>query len=264
MKTVRFGGIDFINSYPLIKTASVQSTPVRLCQDSPPALYEKLCRRELDAAMIPTYSMLSGPISRISGIFVIGSDGPVLTVCLYCRSALADGMHIALDSKSQTSVHMLKILLKMKGYDNINYESLTFNQIRHRPDMDAFLLIGDDNFKRDIPAYSFKMDMGQVWKEMVGTPFIYAVTASRANDTLSEVNKFLQKNYERFCEKKTTWLDTWAAKTGLEYGVLEKYLTKSIIHKINPGSLETGVRTFQNYCLKYDLLKEEKTFQIQV
>ncbi|HDT12700.1 MAG TPA: hypothetical protein ENO01_03475 [Candidatus Marinimicrobia bacterium] len=264
MKTVRFGGIDFINSYPLIKPASGNLKPVELFQDSPSVLYEKLLARELDAAMIPTYSMLSGPISKISGEFVIGSDGPVMTVCLYCRSLLKDGIHIALDSKSRTSVQMLKILLLMKGYGNISYEFLSFDQIRQRTDIDAFLLIGDDTFHRDMPAYSTKTDVGQLWKEMIGTPFVYAVTAARDKKMLNEVNIFLQKNYNLFNENKNIWLEKWSSETGIDYGILEKYLTQSICHKMNPGSVETGVRTFQKYCVKYGLLKEEKAFQIQV
>jgi len=264
MKTIRFGGIDFINSYPLIKTVSGESFPVSLLQDSPSVLYEKLLKRELDTAMIPTYSMLSGPISRISGEFVIGSDGPVMTVCLYSRSTLKDGIHIALDSKSRTSAQMLKILLKIMGFDTIHYESLNFEEIKQRPDIDAFLLIGDDTFRKDIPAYSSKSDVGQLWKEMIGIPFIYAVTASREKGTLSEVNKFLQKNYDSFCENQNSWLEKWSSETGIEYGILEKYLTKTINHRMNPGTVEAGVRTFQKYCIKYGLLKEEKAFQIQV
>ncbi len=264
MKTVRFGGIDFINSFPLVKTAPIQSIPVKLYRDSPSMLYEKLLGNELDAAMIPTFSMLTGPVSNISGEYVIGSDGPVMTVCLYCRSALKDGMNIALDAKSRTSVHMLKILLKMKGYHNINYESLSYDQIRHRTDLDAFLLIGDDTFNPNMPPYSFKTDVGQLWKDMVGIPFVYAVTAARETDTLNTVNIFLKNNYDRFSNNKHTWLDKWSSETGLDYGTLDKYLTKSIIHKMNPGSIETGVRTFQKYCVKYGMLKEEKAFQIQV
>jgi len=264
MQAVRFGGIDFINSYPLIRVdCGEEEEEVNLILAPPSELYKRLLRHDLDVAMIPSYSLLSGPLSLISGHYVIAGDGPVRTVNLYCKKPLDHGVRIGLDMKSRTSVKLLQLLMKISGYKRIHYQTLSYDDMIHCDDIDAFLLIGDDNFKTELQSISHKVDLGQWWKDMKGIPFIYAVTAAYEPDNLYTVHAWLEKKYDCWRNNMNRWLMDWSNAKGIPENILREYLTKNIYHKMNPGQIESGVRAFQELCVRCELLKEVKPFIVQ-
>ena len=120
------------------------------------------CARELadgviDVGIIPVveYARSPRPYWIVPDI-AIGSQGPVLTVRLFCRRPLPQVERIALDTSSRTSVALLSILLREKF-------ALTPQLIEAPPDLaamldvaDAALLIGDQVFPhldRDLRAW---------------------------------------------------------------------------------------------------------------
>jgi chorismate dehydratase len=265
MKTLHFGGIDFINAYPLVRTLPPDrnsNVKVELTLAEPSQLYEKLLQHALDVAMIPTYSFFENALPAMSGNYVIASDGPVRSVCLYSQKQLEDGALIALDAKSRTSVRMLKILLNETGYQHIRYVSLPFEAMLLRKDIDAFLLIGDDNFQAGIPDLPLCIDLGKWWKETFDTPFIYAVIAAFEKENLVQVHPWLHENYKFWEKNRTAFVNTWCCKLNIPEPELLHYLTKNILHTLNPGQVESGVQLFQKLCVKYGLLHRINSYQV--
>ncbi len=265
MKKVCFGGIDFINAYPLVR--SVKETenclsPVNLTLAMPSQLGEKLIQHTLDVAMIPTYTFLENALPVLSGRFVIASDGPVKSVRLYCKASLDHGALVALDAKSRTSVRMLKILLMASGYENMRYVILPYEAMILRKDIDAFLLIGDDNFKPGLLDKPIKIDLGKWWKELFEIPFVYAVIASFESDFIPPAHTWLNQNYSSWIQNREFWIKTWSQSLGIPGPDLLKYLTKNIRHTLNPGQVESGVQLFQDLCVKYGLLRRANPFQV--
>ncbi len=265
MKGVRFGGISFINAYPLIRTTPPGGKKHLVLSQAPPSeLFEKLICHELDAAMIPSYSLFTSPLSYISGHYAIAGDGPVRTVCLYCKKPLDHGIRIGLDRKSRTSVILLKILMAISGYQNIDYLTLSYHEMINYRDIDALLLIGDDNFNPELETIADRIDLGHWWKELKGIPFVYAVIAGHSPESLDTVHAWLDRNYESWQRKKDRWVKEWSIERGFSEKVLKAYLTKNILHKLNPGHIETGVRVFQELCFQYGFLKKITPFYCQV
>jgi chorismate dehydratase len=265
MKTLHFGGIDFINAYPLVRALPPDrnsNVKVELTLAEPSQLYEKLLQHALDAAMIPTYSFFENALPAMSGNYVIASDGPVRSVCLYSQKHLEDGAIIALDAKSRTSVRMLKILLNETGYQQIRYISLPFEDMLFRKDIDAFLLIGDDNFQAGIPDLPICIDLGKWWKETFNTPFVYAVIAVFDKEDLWILHPWLHENYMFWKEHQSTLINTWSRKLNIPTLELVHYLTKNILYTLNPHQVESGVQLFQKLCVKYGLLRCNNDYQI--
>ncbi|HAE86647.1 TPA: hypothetical protein DCG86_01340 [Candidatus Marinimicrobia bacterium] len=265
MKTLHFGGIDFINAYPLVRALPPDRNSdiaVKLTLAAPSHLYEMLFQHALDTAMVPTFSFLENALPVMSGKYVIASDGPVRSVCLYSKKRLEDRALIALDAKSRTSVRMLKILLNETGYQRIQYVSLPFEAMLLRKDIDAFLLIGDDNFRAGIPDLPVCIDLGKWWKETFDTPFIYAVTASFEIENLLQVHPWLHENFMFWKKHQTALVNTWSRELNIPTPELLHYLTKNILHTLNPGQVESGVQLFQELCVKYGLLRHNNTYQV--
>jgi len=265
MKTIRLGGIDFINAYPLVRALPPERDSdlnVKLMLAEPPLLYKKLLQHALDVAMIPTYSFFENTLPFMSGHYVIASDGPVRSVCLYSQKKLEDGALIALDTKSRTSVRMLKILLNDTGYRNIRYVSLPFEVMLLRKDIDAFLLIGDDNFQPGIPDLPVHIDLGKWWKDTFGTPFIYAVIAAFEKEDLMPVHLWLHENYSIWKRQQQIWVHSWSRQLNIPESELLHYLTKNICHILNPEQVQSGVQLFQELCVKYGLIRRANTYQV--
>jgi chorismate dehydratase len=104
----------------------------------------------------------------------------VASVALYTRRAIEEVRHIALDTSSRTSVTLIQILCRHHFHIDPSF-------VAHGPDLvamtaacDAGLLIGDPAFDVDHEALGLtKIDLGEVWTQMTGLPFIYAAWTGR-------------------------------------------------------------------------------------
>ena len=91
-----------------------------------------------------------------------------------------DIRHIALDTSSRTSVTLIQVLCR-------HHFHITPSFVPHGPDLalmttacDAGLLIGDPAFDATtMRSGCGKIDLGEVWTEMTGLPFIYAAWTGR-------------------------------------------------------------------------------------
>src|SRR5690606_21973900 len=106
---------------------------------------------------------------EIIGQYCIGSDGAVNSVFLFSDLPLEDIKTIRLDAHSRTSNNLTKVLFHFHLKQQITFIDPEDTHIRE----DAHVLIGDRTFGK---ANKFKtvLDLGQLWKEYSGLPFVYA------------------------------------------------------------------------------------------
>jgi chorismate dehydratase len=133
----------------------------------------------------------------------ISADGPVKSVLLFSKLPLErlDGESVCLTSESETSVALLKIILK-KYYGFTN----KFCIMRVVEPSDAFrvcpavLVIGDTALKwasSNISLYQY--DLGAVWHSLTGLPFVFALWILRKEavenkfDEVVQISKQLKK-----------------------------------------------------------------------
>ena len=94
---------------------------------------------------------------------------------------------IALTKASATSTVLLKILLKrLYGYSNtfINTEESLEEGLKKYP---AYLLIGDEALNANINKKGlFVYDLGELWYNLTGKPFVFALWLIRKEAALSE------------------------------------------------------------------------------
>jgi chorismate dehydratase len=165
---MRFGSVPYLNAKPL--HIALHPTP----QLFPPVvLAEKLQTGELDAALVPVVECLLNPIYQLVDGVGICCLGAVHSVILTGSVPLPEAKTIALDAESKTSVLLLRVLLE-------KYLKLTPKYISENSPSDQHLRIGDQALThRRTHPHLLPTDLGQLWFDHTGLPFVFAVWAIR-------------------------------------------------------------------------------------
>ncbi|MDD5286752.1 MAG: menaquinone biosynthesis protein [Desulfuromonadaceae bacterium] len=134
---------------------------------------------------------------RILPQLSISSDGAVASVLLFSRIPIEklDGNTILLSSESATSVNLLKILMAQRFNCSCRYAvtSLPFSDAII--DSPALLLIGDAALRASFSGSDLYMyDLGALWREWTGLPFVFALWLCRSDVAESPKLKELANN----------------------------------------------------------------------
>ncbi len=165
LHALRIGCVKYLNAKPLIHAYDGE-----VVFDHPSALARGISRGDLDAGLVPIFEALGArDYLAVDGV-AIACDGPVFSVFLAYRGALADVRTIALDPASLTSVNLLKVLLS-------EFHGMRPEFVDVGVPADAELLIGNQaiEFRREHAATHRFLDLGEEWKRCTGLPFVFAL-----------------------------------------------------------------------------------------
>lgn len=115
----------------------------------------------------------------------VGCDGPVMSCVIVSQRPLEelDGARVALGSTSRTSVRLAQLLLAERYEVSPDYYTCPPDLGLMMQEADAAVLIGDAALRaslHDAPRLGLQVhDLGQMWKEWTGLPFVFAVWAAR-------------------------------------------------------------------------------------
>jgi chorismate dehydratase len=182
-RVIRLGAVDYLNVRPLVAGLD-ERADVSLRFDVPSVCANLLAQGAIDLGMVPSITYLDRPGDRIVPGICIGSVGPVASVALFTRCPVRQLRSIALDTSSRTSAALVRVLCRRAF-------GVAPSFVPHAPDLpamlaraDAALLIGDPALFVDPRAHQAeKIDLGQVWSEMTGLPFVWAFWSGRADAT---------------------------------------------------------------------------------
>lgn len=244
---------DFLNSKPILHALQhgLVEAPFDLVIDTPSNLAERFHAGDLDIAMIPSVEYGRNLDAVIIPVFCIASLGRVETVLLFSELAMEDIESISADPKSRTSVAMAQILFKKKyGKEPV----ITMGE--DDPEMmlrsaDAGLVIGDTAYLIDSAKY-LCYDLGELWYQYSGLPFVHAVLCARKNQkwnraitALREAKDIGLKNRELIAKQE--------GRSKKEASDMLDYLTKRIYY--NFGAEEkSGLQHFLDTALSMGLV----------
>jgi len=172
------GRIDFANCTPLFRALEEvgPAREVTFVPGLPTELNRKLRTGAVDVSPSSSVEYLENPgLYGFLPDLSISSIGPVGSVLLFSHRPLdeLDGHPVALSPASATSVLLLRVLLER------------FRGLRPRygapgGDEDAVLWIGDHALRlaRE-DRWPFVYDLGRLWFEYTGTPFVFALWICR-------------------------------------------------------------------------------------
>jgi chorismate dehydratase len=236
----RVGHIQFLNCLPLYWGLARTGTLLdfELTKDTPEKLSEKLVRGDLDIGPITLVEFLKHADELVAfPDIAVGCDGPVMSCVIVSQVPLdqLDGARVALGSTSRTSVRLAQLLLAEQVGVEPSYYTCPPDLPLMMQEADAAVLIGDAALRANLtegPKLGLEVhDLGAMWKEWTGLPFVFAVWAVR-RDYLEREPAVTRKVHEAFLASRDLSLDEvgkvaeqaarWEA---FDEKVLERYFT---------------------------------------
>ena len=168
---IRVGLMPYLNSE--VFYYDFESAGMELCPLVPNAMGQAAARGDLDAGPVPLVDcfLLEDQFEYVNG-FCIATVERARSILLYCRQPIEEmkGASVAVTGETSTSAQLLRVLLTHR-FEVRPREYVTLEQPH-----DAYLLIGDNALRRmgGDPSYPFLYDLGQVWHDWTGLPFVFA------------------------------------------------------------------------------------------
>jgi len=195
---MRVGRIPYINCYPVY--GAIDRGVVRLDADLvdgvPTDLNRRMSEGELDISVVSAveYARDSQRYLLLPDL-AISCDGPVRSVMLFSRRPATEltGRNVIVSRSSMTSVALLELLFEnvWRAKPRFVPGDAEVSDVVEAEDSeaDARLVIGDaalvlgSNHRQRFPHV---YDLGQMWKEWTGQPFVFAVWVAQRSTNVKE------------------------------------------------------------------------------
>ena len=248
---IKVGAVSFLNTKPLIQPILDNQIPnIDLMLDVPSNIADELRVGTLDVALIPVIEYFRFSDYLILPEISISSRGAVKSIRIFSRKPISECQTIALDTNSRTSRVLTQIILAEK-YDiypsfldcppTVNLESV---------ETDAVLLIGDSAL-RNIGSTEFEVDLGAMWHDLFGLPFVYACWVTRYNIDLGDLPQLLKKAKHIGIDQIQYIASIESKKLGLSMSFCEDYLRNNISYNLGPQEIE-GMTLFYDLATKHN------------
>jgi chorismate dehydratase len=243
---LRIGCVKYLNARPLI-----QGWPEPVDLDHPSALCRKLAAGDLDAALVSSFEFLRNPVYRIVDGVSIASDGPVYSVIVANRGEESLGA-IELDPASQTSVALLRFLIAHRGQA---FRSLEIDGDVLAPinEGSARLLIGDQAIRfrqKHAKAYRY-WDLGEAWREVSGSPFVYALWLVRPDVAAAPM---LGRRLRELRDANVRDIESIiAGQTEFDPDFCRRYYSQNLRFSLGDREKQ-GLRQFADVCASLELI----------
>lgn len=168
---MRLGLSNFINARPYVSLSSRYESLIT----SPKKLREEFFREALDISLLSTEAFFAYPEKLSFLPYGIAALNKTMSVLLFLKKPTDPLLTIAVTTASETSITLLKIILK--AFWQRPFRLLASDKPALEPGISGYLLIGDEALFHQSPYPRF--DLGTLWHEYTGLPFIFALYAAR-------------------------------------------------------------------------------------
>jgi chorismate dehydratase len=254
--TMRIGAVNYLNSRPLIEGLSLLLPNAELHLDYPSRLADALAANQLDVALIPSVEYFRRPGYEIVSDACVAARGEVMSVKLYCRVHPGDIQRIALDEGSRTSAALARVILAEKFGVFPESEPLPLESKTRDSDADAILLIGDRAMHSPDESFVEVMDLGSLWYEWTGLPFVFAMWVAREDAGTEGVEEALSRARDRGLANVDAIVREDGVRLGLTEEVGRHYLTKNLHYHLSSAE-RTGLRLFRELAAQQNLVNPD-------
>lgn len=223
--------------------------------DLPSRLADRLARRDLDVALIPSIELFRGDGYRIVSDACIGCRGPVMSVKLFFRTPPGRVASLAVDEGSRTSATLARILLAERFSVRPVIEQLPIGAGLGDTSADAVLLIGDRAIGSHRGSFQLVWDLGDEWVRWRGLPFVFAVWAAHGgvdSDRISSLEPLLAAARDSGRANLAAIASAEAAGHGLTVPQCLAYLRDNLHYDLGPRE-RAGLGEFYRRAAEIDL-----------
>lgn len=258
---VRAGAVSYLNTRPLVY--GIERLPrFEVRYDVPSECARLLHENAIDIGLIPSIEFLRGGPYRIVPDLAIASRGPVASVAIFTTRPMRDVRSIAMDTSSRTSVALTRVLCARQFRIGPRFESRGPDITEMLAACDAALIIGDnalfqstiDNQESTIE----KIDLGAVWTEMTGLPFVYAFWAGRPGVLTADDVAALQHARDEGIRIPEQLARVFLAGTPERHELGGRYLRHNIKYHFGDDE-RAGLEAFYRYAAEAGVVPDAKT-----
>ena len=257
MTKTTLGTVPFLNSKPLIYPLEkgLIEHNLKISYFIPSLLSEKLKSREVDIALIPVAELFKNPEYKIFPDISISSFGPVDSVVLLAKKNIEQISSVSIDKRSRSSAALVKIILEKFHLLSPEYHYREIDE-GFLANVDCGMLIGNAGLHaKYYPPQGFSVyDLGQLWTEKTGLPFVYAVFAYHAEneDAIAMIKNILLQSKLLGIKNIDQIIKEESSKLGLSAEICFNYLTKRIRYDLGKKEIE-GIKKFGEYLMEHDI-----------
>lgn len=246
---INLGSVSFLNAKPI--TYALENNIIKhgfnIIQTPPSELSRKLYNKEVDLGLIPVAELLKRKNYSVVPNISISSLGKVDSVIVLAKQELGELRKIAIDRRSQSSTALLRIVLEIFHNARPEYIPTDIDSAEMLENVDGAMLIGDSGLKMYYsPVENYKVyDLGEIWTERTGLPFVYAVFAVHGDVILGEnLNALIEsKNYGPGIIDKIA--ETESVKLNIDYEICRNYLSERIKYDLGEHEIKGIVKYSQ-------------------
>jgi cyclic dehypoxanthinyl futalosine synthase len=236
---VRVCNVSFLNSAPY--RAARPLDWVEYSETEPAECARRLHEGECDLGCVPIAEVLQHGGYRILD-FGIAAEGPVQSVLLLSSQPAETLETIYVDSAAHSSVALLRILLKNRD-QNFRIHRIARDEALARVGGKVGALIIGDAALLHRDRFSHSLDLSQLWHELTGLPFVFAVWAGRPEVFTAEVADGIREAFRAGVESGAVFAREWADENHFDREHATAYVGKTIIYKLTERELQ-GAREF--------------------
>ena len=192
---IKIGAVNFYNTKPLIYgfESILDSNDYELIFDYPANLSKLFIDKKINIGLLPTEFLFRYPATQIIEPFCIASEQLVASVAIFSDVPIQQIETIYLDFRSNTSVNLVKILLKKYWKQTVQFKAAPMDFVNLIKGNTAAVVIGD----AALTLYGktkFMYDLGETWYHLTKLPFVYACWMKNMDIDPIFIEKFNQAN----------------------------------------------------------------------
>lgn len=246
---IRLGSVPFLNVKPLVfpLEQNIVEHDFQIISAPPAELSRMLEGGDIDLGLVPVAELIKERSYSIVPGISISSFGPVDSVVLLSKVELREIKTVAVDRRSQSSAGLLRVIMDV--FIKTRPEYVKADVEAGVPEgVEACMFIGNSGLKyRHFPPEGYGVyDLGEIWTEHTGLPFVYGVYAVGEGVELgSGVDALLEaKSVGVKMAEKIAMIES--PKIGLSEEVCLRYITERIRYELGEKELE-GMKRFADY-----------------
>ena len=266
---VKIGRISYINVAPIYYGLDMGLKPawLKMVTAPPSVLNNMLANGDIDISPVSSVAYARHQKDwLLLPDLSIACSGDVMSVILVSRHPFdkLNNKKVILIDESATTVELLKLLFIIKKIKPI----FGTGAIQHPCDIpknaDAALIIGDAALKEKWnDHYDYIYDMGNMWMELTGLPFVFAVWAVQKSfarkrpDPLSAIIDLFHISKKEGNQHLGQIVESASSKLGISLDMSEKYYDR-LCCDLGPMQIK-GLESFFSSLYKEKILSEKVT-----
>lgn len=263
-KVFRAGAVPYLNVQPLVwafetgvvPAADGDGNPIDFAGVRPRELAGRLHSGEFSVAIVPVFEYLRHPGYTIIPGAAIATRRDVGSVLLFSDTPLDEVSAVHLDPASLTSVNLLKAIFAEQGrrVDWREESPHSGSDASPLPPGAAQLLIGDPALAAT-GHHRFAHDLGAMWFELTGLPFVFAAWLVHPGARDAKLNRAFLAAKEAGLRNLESVAAERAGRFGFSPAFALRYFRENLCYNLGREEA-SGWSEFARLCVKHGLCPE--------